>query len=148
MSNLDFSVMTDESHHGMEELCTYNVLAVDLLSLKIRLDSCHEDLINISFSVGSTGHIRAWASKHPVPVCDNKMQRKIPGRSYPTLNMESNEIRICSKLFKWQVGKSWQIYKFHTQIHLPRPLAHQPLQRRCCRCSWNRARGLPGPSQE
>ena len=103
----------------MEELCTYNVLAVDLASLK-RLDSCHEDLINISFSAGSTGHIRAWASKHPVPVCDNKMQRKIPGRSYPTLNMESNKIRICSNDFKWQVGKSTSFIPRYTCLdHLP-----------------------------
>ena len=109
MSNLDFSVMTDESHHGMEELCTYNVLAVDLLSLKIRLDSCHEDLINISFSVGSTGHIRAWASKHPVPVCTTKCnERFLEDHTPPSTwnQMRFEYVQNCSNQIVCQRGMS------------------------------------------
>ena len=89
----------------------------------------------------------------PEPVCTeqnatNNSWKIIPPNSRWN-QMRFNYILICSLQIYSQYLQmaNRQIYKFRTH-HLPRPLAHQPLQRRCYRYSWNRARGLPGPSQE
>ena len=84
------------------------VLAVDLARLK-RPDLCHEDLISVmSFSVAQDmfGPEGLWMP--PVPVCNNKMQRKIPGRSYPKTQ---HGIWWDSNMFKWQVGKSRRVIR-------------------------------------
>jgi len=117
--------MTDESHHGMEEFCTYNVLAVDLLSLKIRLDSCHEDLINITyhFLLAARAIFEPGLRSIPYPSVTTKCnERFLEDHTPPSTwnQMRFEYVQNCSNGKSANHGKSTSFIPRYTCLdHLP-----------------------------